>query len=107
MHEVRMNAPSNCHVDTTLQVIGGKWKPVILWHLTQQTLRFSELEKRINGITQKMLTQQLREMEHDRLITRTVYPQVPPKVEYALTDHGRSLQSVLRALSDWGIAHEH
>lgn len=102
-----MNSASSCHVDTTLKVIGGKWKPIILWHLTQQTLRFSELEKRISGITQKMLTQQLREMEQDRLITRTVYPQVPPKVEYALTDHGRSLQSVLRALSDWGIAHEH
>lgn len=107
MQKVSNNSPSSCHVDTTLQVIGGKWKPVILWHLTQQTLRFSELEKRIHGITQKMLTQQLREMEHDRLITRTVYPQVPPKVEYALTEHGKSLQSVLRALSDWGSAHEH
>ncbi|MBP9700521.1 helix-turn-helix transcriptional regulator [Candidatus Woesebacteria bacterium] len=107
MHKVCMNSPSSCHVDTTLQVIGGKWKPIILWHLTQQTLRFSELEKRINGITQKMLTQQLREMEADRLITRTVYPQVPPKVEYSLTDHGKSLQSVLQALSAWGSAHEH
>jgi len=107
MQKVCMNSPSSCHVDTTLQVIGGKWKPIILWHLTQQTLRFSELEKRINGITQKMLTQQLREMEADRLITRTVYPQVPPKVEYALTDHGKSLQSVLQALSAWGSAHEH
>lgn len=107
MQKVCMNSPSRCHVDTTLQVIGGKWKPIILWHLTQQTLRFSELEKRITGITQKMLTQQLREMEHDRLITRTVYPQVPPKVEYALTDHGKSLQSVLKALSEWGSAHDH
>jgi DNA-binding HxlR family transcriptional regulator len=94
-----------CHVDTTLSVIGGKWKPVILWHLTQTTLRFSELEKRIPGITQKMLAQQLREMEKDELVSRRVYPQVPPKVEYSMTAHGKSLKDVLEALAKWGKTH--
>lgn len=95
-----------CHVDTALSVIGGKWKLVILWHLTQSTLRFSELERRIQGITQKMLSQQLREMEKDQLVKRTVYPVVPPKVEYSITDHGKSLHSVLDALGEWGEMHK-
>jgi DNA-binding HxlR family transcriptional regulator len=100
-----MTDEHRCYVDTTLNVIGGKWKLVILWHLTQGTLRFGELEKRIEGVTQKMLTQQLRELEKDQLIVRKVYPQVPPKVEYSITEHGRSLHKVLGSLSEWGQKH--
>lgn len=95
-----------CYVDTTLTVIGGKWKPIILWHLNQVSpLRFSELEKRIDGITQKMLTQQLREMEKDNLISRKVYAVVPPRVEYSVTEHGQSLNKVLFELGRWGEKH--
>ncbi len=97
-----MTKQSICCVDSTIKVIGGKWKLIMLWHLAQQTMRFSELEKNIPGVTQKMLAQQLREMEKDRLITRKVYPVVPPKVEYSITDHGRSLGKVLRELNNWG-----
>lgn len=95
-----------CPVTTTIGVVGGKWKLIILWHLSQETLRFSELEKKIPGITQKMLTQQLREMEKDNLITRKVYAQIPPKVEYSITPHGLSLNKVLAALGEWGESHQ-
>lgn len=95
-----------CPVAVTLESVGGKWKLVILWHLSHGTLRFGELEKKIEGITQKMLTQQLREMEADSLISRKVYPVVPPKVEYSLTSHGKSLNSVLDSLSQWGEKHQ-
>lgn len=97
---------SICCVDSTLKVIGGKWKLIILWHLAKSTMRFSELEKNIPGVTQKMLSQQLREMQKDRLITRKVYPVVPPKVEYSITEHGRSLNKVLRELNNWGEKHQ-
>lgn len=92
-------------VKVTLEVIGGKWKPLILFLLQDQTLRFNELYKSIDGITQKMLTQQLRELEHDGLITRTVFPEVPPHVEYSMTDYGRSLLPILRTMSAWGSKH--
>jgi DNA-binding HxlR family transcriptional regulator len=92
-------------VQTTLKVIGGKWKLIILWYLHSQTLRFSELVKQIPDITQKMLTQQLREMETDGLIVRKVYPVVPPKVEYSITDYGRSLEPILRSMNAWGEKH--
>lgn len=91
-----------CPVEATLELIGGKYKPVILWHLTQETLRFSELRKRIPRATPKMLTQHLRELEADGLIIRTVYPTVPPRVEYTLSDFGRTVTPVLRAMCDWG-----
>lgn len=94
-----------CPVARTLESVGGKWKLVILWHLSQGKHRFSELEKKIPGITQKMLTQHLREMESDKLIARKVYPVVPPKVEYSLTAHGKSLNTVLASLSEWGEKH--
>ncbi len=93
---------STCHLDKTLKVIGGKWKLVILWHLSEQTLRFSELEKRISGITQKMLAQSLRELENDSLVSRKVYAVIPPKVEYSITKNGQSLGKVLKQLDDWG-----
>lgn len=93
-------------VKTTLDVIGGKWKPLILFVLKENTLRFSEVHKSIEGITQKMLTQQLRELEADGLISRKIYPEVPPKVEYSMTEYGKSLLPVLRSMSEWGRTHE-
>ncbi len=96
----------NCtSVRTTLKVVGGKWKPLILWLLTNNTLRFNELHKNIDGVTQKMLTQQLRELEKEGLIKRKVYAVVPPKVEYSLTEYGKSLQPVLKMMAKWGKEH--
>ncbi|MEA4825512.1 winged helix-turn-helix transcriptional regulator [Clostridium sp. JNZ J1-5] len=92
-----------CGMELTMDVIGGKWKTVILWHLRNRTLRFSQLKRRLHGITQKMLTQQLRELEEDGLIDRTVFPQVPPKVEYNLTDYGKKIIPVLYSIYCWGI----
>ena len=91
----------HCPVETTLDLIGGKYKALILWHLSEGTLRFSELSKRISA-TPKMLTQQLRELENDQLVHREVYPVIPPKVEYSLTDLGKSLMPILVAIRDWG-----
>ena len=95
----------NCPVGVTLELIGGKYKSLILWHLINSTLRFGELQKLIPQATPKMLTQKLRELEEDNLITRTVYPVVPPKVEYSLTDSGRSIRPILSAMYDWGAAY--
>ena len=94
-----------CPVEVTLEVIGGKWKAVILWHLTFKTLRFSQLQRRLSGVTQKVLTQQLRELERDQLIHRQVFAEVPPRVEYSLTDTGRTLQPLLQQMRDWGNGH--
>ncbi|KXV71204.1 transcriptional regulator [Acetobacter cerevisiae] len=91
-----------CAVEATLQYIDGKWKGVILYHLLQGTLRFNEIRKRLPNITQRMLTTQLRELEHDGFVLRTVYPEVPPKVEYSLTERGRTLEPVIVALKKWG-----
>jgi DNA-binding HxlR family transcriptional regulator len=98
---------AGCPVDATLHLIGGKYKALILWHLTGGRLRYGELQKLIPNATPKMLTQQLRELENDSLLTRTVYPVVPPKVEYALTDFGRSLKPILLAMYDWGEGYMH
>ena len=95
----------NCPVDATLRLIGGKYKALILWHLIGGTLRHGELRKLIPQATPKMLTQQLRELEGDHLLSRKVYPVVPPKVEYSLTDFGRSLQAILGAMYDWGAGY--
>ncbi len=91
-----------CGVEISLELIGGKWKGVILWHLTFKTLRFSQLKRRLEGVTQKMLTQQLRELERDKLIHREVFAEVPPKVEYSLTELGQTLQPVLKSMCEWG-----
>ncbi|KAB1438961.1 winged helix-turn-helix transcriptional regulator [Pseudodesulfovibrio senegalensis] len=92
-----------CEIELTLLVIGGKWKPIILFHLgSDGTMRFSELRRTMPNITQKMLTQQLRELEADGMVHREVYPQVPPKVEYSLTELGFSIMPILRQLCDWG-----
>ncbi|MDR0819383.1 MAG: helix-turn-helix transcriptional regulator [Oscillospiraceae bacterium] len=95
-------AGTNCPVDATLRLIGGKYKALILWHLIDSTLRFGELHKLIPQATPKMLTQQLRELEDNNLVVRKVYPVVPPKVEYSLTDFGLSLKPVLVVMFDWG-----
>lgn len=89
-------------VEATLDVIGGKWKPIILCHLGNRPMRTGELKKQIPNITQKMLVQQLRELEADKIINRTVYNQVPPKVEYSLTAEGKSLREILITMSIWG-----
>ena len=93
---------TNCPVVATLNMIGGKYKALILWHLVTETRRFGELRKLIPQATQKMLTQQLRELEEDNLIIRKVYPVVPPKVEYSLSDLGKSITPILDAMRDWG-----
>lgn len=95
----------NCPVEATLDLIGGKYKAIILWHLIDNTLRFNQLSKLIPHATPKMLTQQLRELEADRLIIRTVYPVVPPKVEYALSCFGESIIPVLDSMCSWGAAY--
>ncbi len=97
-----MDHENNCPVEATLDLIGGKYKALILWHLSEGVLRFSELRNRIPKATPKMLTQQLRELERDQLIYREVYPVIPPKVEYSLTETGKSLLPILVAMRDWG-----
>lgn len=91
-----------CPVETGLELIGGRWKARILWKLYNGTLRFGELRRGLPGITEKMLAQQLKELEHDQLIIRTQYPEMPPRVEYSLSAFGRSLAPVLEALRAWG-----
>ncbi|BDH61809.1 putative HTH-type transcriptional regulator YtcD [Lysinibacillus sp. PLM2] len=95
----------NISVEATLEVIGGKWKCVILCHLTHGKKRTNELRRLMPNITQKMLTQQLRELEEDGVINRIVYNQVPPKVEYELSEYGKSLEEILNALCNWGENH--
>ncbi len=97
-----MDTQQNCPVEATLELIGGKYKALILWHLAQNKLRYSQLRKELSGITPKMLTQQLRELEAKKLIHREVFPIVPPKVEYSLTELGQSLMPILVAMRDWG-----
>lgn len=97
---------SQCKVEEALEIVVGKWKPVILLHLMHEgTKRFSELKRSMPGITQKMLTKQLRELEDEDIIKRVVYPQVPPKVEYSMTDYGLSLGPILEAMHEWGENH--
>jgi DNA-binding HxlR family transcriptional regulator len=95
-----------CPVTTTISVIGGKWKPIILFIIRSEKKRFGEIKKMIPSITQKMLTQQLRELEDNRIVFRKIYTVVPPKVEYSLTDYGRSLIPILEAMAKWGTAHK-
>jgi DNA-binding HxlR family transcriptional regulator len=95
----------NNTVELALEVVGGKWKMPILWRLKDRVWRYNELRRSLGRVTHKMLTQQLRELERDGLITRTVYPVVPPKVEYALTALGRSVVPVIVALRAWGTAY--
>ena len=96
---------SNCPVGATLKVLSGKWKILILFRLAEGTKRFNALRKEIPQVTQRMLTNQLRELENDKIITRTVYAQVPPKVEYALSPIGETLKPVLNHLKEWGMCY--
>lgn len=105
MAHAKYDCSPGCPVEAALEVIGGKWKGVILYHLLEETLRFNELHRSMPGVTQRMLTKQLRELEADGLIARKVYPEVPPKVEYSMTEYGRKLAPVIASLQEWGTQH--
>lgn len=92
-------------VETALRIVGGKWKVLILWHLIDKTHRYGALRRLMPDITEKMLIQQLRELEQDGIITRTVYQSVPPRVEYSVTEYGQSLYPILGAMCQWGWSH--
>lgn len=94
-----------CPIEATLDVIGGKWKGVILFRLLYKTMRFNELQRALYKITQRTLTQQLRELEADGVIKRKIYAEVPPRVEYSITEHGKSLSNILHSMKDWGLTH--
>jgi DNA-binding HxlR family transcriptional regulator len=98
--------PEKCPVETSIDVLAGKWKILILWYLLSETKRFGELQKLMPKITQKMLIQKLRELERDEIVHREVYPVVQPKVEYSLTSYGKSLKPILKSLYLWGEIHK-
>ncbi len=98
----RYDCSRGCPVEATLEKIGGKWKGIVLYHLLDGPKRYNELMRNVGGVTQRMLTKQLRELEDDGLILRKVFPVVPPHVEYSLTDSGMTLEPILLALRDWG-----
>lgn len=104
MRPRRYDWRTGCSVEATLSVIGGLWKAVVLFHLLDGKKRFGELSRLVPGTTQRMLTLQLRELEADGVISRTVFPEVPPRVEYELTEFGRSLEPILLTMRDWGLA---
>ena len=101
---MRRREKGACPAEATVGVIGGRWKVPIIWHLFAGTRRFSELRRAMPDVTQKMLTQQLRELEQDGVVHRKVYPEVPPKVEYSLTDRGLSLRPVVESMCRWAQA---
>jgi DNA-binding HxlR family transcriptional regulator len=94
-----------CGIGPAFAAIGGKWKAALLWELREGPLRYGELKRRIQGVTEKMLIQQLRELERDQLITRQMFPQVPPRVDYQLTEWGVRLNAALAPVADWGEAY--
>ncbi|GEQ87037.1 MarR family transcriptional regulator [Patiriisocius marinistellae] len=98
-----MNKENSCPLNYTMNLIGTKWKPLILFHLLEGDLRSGVLQKKIPGISNKMFTQTVRELEKDGLVFRTVFPVVPPKVEYGLSKRGESLEDILRSLDTWGL----
>lgn len=102
----KLEKKSSCPAETTLKAISGRWKILILRELFQEIKRFGELQRALAGITQKMLTEQLRELEADGIIHREVYPQIPPKVEYSLTELGKSLRPILETMHEWGVKKE-
>ena len=105
MKETKHDCVQGCPVEATLKVIGGKWKGVILFHLLTETIRFNQLRRLIPEITQRMLTKQLRELESANLIVRKVYAEVPPKVEYSMSEYGMTLSPIIHALQNWGLNH--
>ncbi|MCL4484758.1 MAG: helix-turn-helix transcriptional regulator [Nitrospirae bacterium] len=94
---------SRCPVEACLEIIGGKWKGVILFHLLGGPKRFNELHRLLPNVTQRILVRQLRELEADKIVVRTIYPEVPPKVEYSLSEFGMTLKPILRLLREWGV----
>ncbi|WP_036841560.1 helix-turn-helix domain-containing protein [Polaribacter sp. Hel_I_88] len=98
-----MNKNINCPLHYTMNLIGTKWKPLILFHLLDGSLRSGVLQKKITGISNKMFTQSIRELEKDGLVVREIFPVVPPKVEYSLSERGKSLENILRSLDTWGL----
>jgi len=102
MRNREYNCRYGCSVEATLDVIGGRWKGVILFHLLDGTKRFNQLQRLLQGCTQRMLTLQLRELERDGVVQRKVYAEVPPKVEYSLTEFGHSLEPILLLMREWG-----
>lgn len=102
-YEVQMNGATYfCSMDLTMSFIGGKWKAVVLWYLKGGRKRFGELRKLVPGISEKMLSLQLRELEKDGIVKRTIFPEVPPRVEYELTEEGKTLVPMLNAIAEWG-----
>lgn len=103
---INTNKPAcglGCPVEAALDMVGGKWKGVILYHLRAETRRFNELRRLIPGVSQRMLTKQLRELEKDRIVNRKIYREIPPKVEYSLTSFGLTLSPIMQALEKWGV----
>lgn len=105
MRKQRHSTYTHCPVEATLDIIGGKWKSIILFRVLEETRRFNELRRLLPALTQRMLTNQLRELERDGLIARKVYAEVPPKVEYSITAFGKTLEPVLRSLTLWAETH--
>lgn len=101
-NHARLRQTHICPVETGLELIGGRWKARILWKLHNRTMRYGELRRELTGITEKMLAQQLRELERDELVTRTIYHEMPPKVEYTLSLFGQTLSPMLETLAEWG-----
>ena len=95
----------SCGLDAAVEIVGGKWKPMVLWALSSERRRFGALRRELVGVSEKVLTQQLRELERDGIVHREVFAQVPPKVVYSLTDLGRSLYAALEPLGEWGERH--
>lgn len=102
-----MKTRSGCPVQAAIKVIGGKWKVQILWHLSFGQLRFAELRKKLGRISEKVLTDQLRQLEHDGVVQRDVFPSTPPAVTYSLNEQGQKLVPLMESLCDWGSAHFH
>lgn len=103
MNSTEQKCNFGCPVEAALEILGGKWKGLILFHLGSDTRRFNELRRLIPDISQRMLTKQLRELEADQIVHRKIFQEIPPKVEYSLTDFGMTLEPVLKALHDWGF----
>ena len=102
MKHERYDCNFGCPIEACLEVVGGKWKGVILFHLFGGTQRFNALMRLMPDVTQRMLTKQLRELEADHIVARKVYPEVPPKVEYTLTEFGQTLAPILKVMQQWG-----
>lgn len=101
-----VNLESDCPMDLVINILSGKWKLAIIWHLREVNIRFNELQRRLNNITQKTLTMQLRELERDGIIYRQVYPESPPRVEYGLTNIGESMKPILTGMCEWGKSYK-